>query len=288
MSGRTTPGRDHHWEAAGSLLLVLDGAERLWLEADGDADHVCVVGEGMLFASAIYGGSPSDPLDIPRWDTLVERYDANKDAMLGVTEMPREEGIHLRREVAKDAPGNFLSWPRAMAMTDGNKDGLVTKGEWDAILAFLRSNEDNVLAIRPGGTGDSSNSHVAWKASRGISEMPSPLFYRGRLYFVRNGGMVTSTPHLEGVLDRSAGHTGLKSPSVAPTAASKPPAENGTIVVSSGRTLEVLRATISVRLTATPDIADHKLYSELQITMGSRILGDARPPRRQCRPPTRR
>ena len=69
-----------------------------------------------------------------------------------------------------------------MALTDGNKDGVVTKGEWDATLAFLHSNEDTVQAIRPSGSGDSSSSHVAWKASRGISEMPSPLFYRGRLY----------------------------------------------------------------------------------------------------------
>ena len=163
-----------------------------------------VIGEGMLFASATFAGSPSEPLDIPRWDTLVERYDANRDAMLAVTEMPREEGIHLRREVAKDTPGNFLSWPSAMALTDGNKDGLVTKGEWDATLAFLRSNENNVQAVRPGGSGDSSSSHVAWKASRGISEMPSPLFYRGRLYFVRNGGMVTSYTPDSGrvVLDR--------------------------------------------------------------------------------------
>ena len=71
------------------------------------------------------------------WDTLVERYDANKDAMLAVTEMPREEGIHLRWEVAKDAP--HLSGPRVMAIADmGNKDGAVTKAEWGhGALAFL-------------------------------------------------------------------------------------------------------------------------------------------------------
>ena len=103
--------------------------------------------------------------------------------MLAVTEMPREEGVHLRPELPKSMPGAFLSWPEAMAMVDANKDGVVNKGEWDAFQAFLRSNEDNVLAIRPGGSGDSSNSHVAWKADRGLSEMPSPLFYRGRLYW---------------------------------------------------------------------------------------------------------
>ena len=71
-----------------------------------------VSGEGMLFASATYAGSPTEPLNIPGWDTLVERYDANKDAMLAVTEMPREEGIHVRKELPKDVPGAFVSWRR--------------------------------------------------------------------------------------------------------------------------------------------------------------------------------
>ncbi|HEX2442816.1 MAG TPA: PQQ-binding-like beta-propeller repeat protein [Vicinamibacterales bacterium] len=244
-----------------------DGAERWWVGGLTLAPITCaVLGEGMLFASATGSGSPSEPLDIPRWDTLVERYDANKDAMLAVTELPREEGIHLRREVAKDTPGNFLSWPRAMTLTDGNKDGVVTKGEWEATLAFLRSNEDNVLAIRPGGSGDSSNSHVAWKASRGISEMPSRLFYRGRLYFVRNGGMVTSHMPDSGrvVLDRQRLGT-LGQYVASPVAADGriyAASETGTIVVfRAGDALEVLaRNDLGESITATPAIADHKLY----------------------------
>jgi outer membrane protein assembly factor BamB len=151
-------------------------------------------------------------------------------------------------------------------MTDGNKDGLVTKGEWDATLAFLRSNEDNVQAIRPGGSGDSSSSHVAWKASRGISEMPSPLFYRGRLYFVRNGGMVTSYTPDSGrvVLDRQRLGT-LGQYVASPIAADGriyAASETGTIVVfRAGDTLEVVaRNDLGESITATPAIADHKLY----------------------------
>jgi outer membrane protein assembly factor BamB len=143
---------------------------------------------------------------------------------------------------------------------------VVNKGEWDAFLAFLRSNEDNVLAIRPGGSGDSSKSHVAWKASRGISEMPSPLFYRGRLYFVRDGGMVTSYTPDSGrvVLDRQRLGT-LGQYVASPIAADGriyAASEAGTIVVfRAGDTLEVLaRNDLGESITATPAIADHKLY----------------------------
>ena len=266
----THDGRDEIIAVGSNRLTAYsasDGAERWWVGGlTLQPITGAVIGEGMLFASATYAGSQSEPLDIPRWDSLVERYDANKDAMLAVTEMPLEEGIHLRREVPKDTPGNFLSWPRAMALTDGNKDGVVTKGEWDATLAFLRSNEDNVQAIRPGGSGDSSSSHVAWKASRGISEMPSPLFYRGRLYFVRNGGMVTSYTPDSGrvVLDRQRLGT-LGQYVASPVAADGriyASSETGTIVVfRAGDTLEVLaRNDLGESITATPAIADHRLY----------------------------
>jgi outer membrane protein assembly factor BamB len=263
-------GRDEIITVGSNRLVAYsasDGAERWWVGGLTPQPITCaVLGEGMLFASSTYSGSPLEPLDVPRWDTLVERHDANKDGMLAVTEMPREEGVHLRPELPKSMPGAFLSWPEAMAMVDANKDGVVNKGEWDAFQAFLRSNEDNVLAIRPGGSGDSSNSHVAWKADRGLSEMPSPLFYRGRLYFVRDGGMVTSYTADSGrvVLDRRRLGT-LGQYVASPVAADGriyAASETGTIVVfRASDKLEVLaRNDLGESITATPAIADHKLY----------------------------
>jgi outer membrane protein assembly factor BamB len=263
-------GRDEIITVGGNRLAAYsasDGAERWWVGGLTLQPITCaVLGEGLLFASATYSGSPSEPLDITPWETLVARYDGNKDAMLAVTEMPRDEGVHVRKEVPKDVPGAFVSWPDAIAMTDGNKDGVVTRAEWDAFLTFLRGNEDNVLAIRPGGHGDSSQSHVAWKANRGISEMPSPLFYRGRLYFVRNGGMVTSYAPESGkvVLDRQRLGT-LGQYVASPVAADGriyAASETGTIVVfRAGDTLEVLaRNDLGESITATPAIAEHKLY----------------------------
>jgi outer membrane protein assembly factor BamB len=266
----THDGRDEIITVGSNRLAAysaLDGAERWSVGGLTPAPITsAVLGGGMLFASATFGGSPSEPIDIPRWDTLVERYDANKDAMLTVSEMPRDEGIHVRPEVAKDVLGATVPWPAAMGFADGNKDGTVTKGEWNGLLAFVRNNEDNVLAIRPGGGGDSSSSHVAWKASRGVSEMPSPLFYRGRLYFVRNGGMVTSYVPDSGrlVLDRQRlGTLGMYVASpVAADGCIYAASETGTIVVfRAGDTLEVLaRNDLGESITATPAIADHKLY----------------------------
>ena len=96
--------------------------------------------------------------------------------------------------------------------------------------------------------------------------MPSPLFYRGRLYFVRNGGMVTSYTPDSGrvVLDQQRlGTLGLYVASpVAADGRIYAASETGTIVVCRARdTLEVLaRNDLGESITATPAIANHKLY----------------------------
>ncbi len=49
------------------------------------------------------------------------------------------------------------------------------------------------LAIRPGGRGDVTNSHLAWNTERGSPFVPSPLLYRGQLYTINDmASIVTS------------------------------------------------------------------------------------------------
>src|ERR1041384_1879178 len=48
-----------------------------------------------------------------------------------------------------------------------------------------------LLAIRPGGHGDITASHVAWKVTRSLPYVASPLFHRGRVYSIKNGGLVS-------------------------------------------------------------------------------------------------
>jgi outer membrane protein assembly factor BamB len=48
-----------------------------------------------------------------------------------------------------------------------------------------------LFAVRPGGRGDITESHVTWKHTRGLPYVPSPLFYEGRVYVVKNGGMAS-------------------------------------------------------------------------------------------------
>jgi outer membrane protein assembly factor BamB len=227
---------------------------------------IAVSGGGLLFASATGTGAPGDSVDVPSWESLVQRYDANRDGQIAPSEVPEDVGVVLRKEVPKETPGNYMPIRSLLTVFDANHDGLVNRGEWDSAHAFVAANEDTVMAIRPGGGGDVTNTHVVWKAKRGISEIPSPIFYRGRLYFVRSGGLVTSYAPERGevVLDKQRlGVLGQYCASpVAADGRIYAASETGTVVVfRAGDTLEVLaRNELGESIVATPAIAGNTLY----------------------------
>jgi outer membrane protein assembly factor BamB len=61
-------------------------------------------------------------------------------------------------------------------------------------LAFLCSGFDqpSLLAVRPDGAGDVTETHVTWTGKRGIPLTPSPLLVGDVLYFVSDNGIVSS------------------------------------------------------------------------------------------------
>ena len=243
------------------------GEERWWVAGLTLAPITLpVAGAGLLFASSTFAGSPADPLELPRWDVLVASHDANQDGKLSLSEAPLDSGVQLRKEVPKETPGSYLPMPTLLGLVDGNQDGVVTQEEWQATLDFLRANEDSLMAMRPGGAGDSTKSHVVWKAKGGLPEMPSPLFLDGRLYLVRDGGLLTVYSAGDGTLLLDRRRLGVLGQYVAsPVAADGriyAASHTGIVVVfRAGDTLDVLaRNDLGEEISATPAIADHKLY----------------------------
>src|SRR5438552_1410464 len=75
---------------------------------------------------------------------------------------------------------------------DLNHDGKITKDDWDILMARMAKAENVMVAVKPGGQGDISQTHVAWKFNRGLPYVASQLFYQGRIYLIRDGGMMSS------------------------------------------------------------------------------------------------
>lgn len=185
------------------------GEPKWWVRGWGfSAVTTPVAAGGMLFAGGSGMGDPTEPDDpLFDWKKLIETYDTNKDGQIALDEMPRTVVWHIRKELPIDVPGNGFPMHDMMAFfVDTDKNRIVTKAEWDASEAFAKDkfNADRFVAIRPGGRQDSTATHVQWETTKGLSEMPSPLAYRGRLGFVRDGAMWTLVDPATGrrLLDR--------------------------------------------------------------------------------------
>jgi outer membrane protein assembly factor BamB len=85
-------------------------------------------------------------------------------------------------------------------MLDADRDGMIRADEWPRIHGWMESwtHANGLIALRPG--DDGSTPSLAWKHEIGVPECPTPLIWQGRLYAVRNGGVVTCLETSTGAL----------------------------------------------------------------------------------------
>jgi outer membrane protein assembly factor BamB len=141
---------------------------------------------------------------------------------------------------------------------DTNKDGALQKEEWDALRGVFAKaiTEHGLLAVRTGGTGDVTGTHIAWKEKTSIPEVPSPLVYQSRVYMIRNGGIITCMDATTGkVLYRE--RIGAPGPYYA-----SPVASNGRLVIASGDGIvSTLKAGDRLEVLARNDLGEAILAS---------------------------
>ena len=224
-----------------------DGSER-WL-VRGLPMAVCttpVLGDGLLYIAAWSSGSANEPM--PLYAESMTSLDANKDGKLSRAEIP--EGRF------KD----FFDW------LDLNHDGFIAPEEFDARVKALRGGQNVIMAIRPGGRGDITETHVAWSSSKGVPYVPSPLFYRGKLFVVKDGGLASCFDAKTGKASFLQERLGVEGDYYAsPIAAAGKiyvPSLSGTVLVlEAGESLKVLAQNkFTEGISATPAIVEGKLY----------------------------
>jgi outer membrane protein assembly factor BamB len=177
------------WEVAGKKQVVISGSLRvvgydletgkeLWtVRGMARAVHMTpTIGpDGTLYAAGwTSGGGDDDRFNVPAFPVMVAEQDANKNGTLERNEIP--EGPLLQR----------------FSMLDRDKDTHVTRAEYDFLKNVFDSARNRIIAIKPGGKGDVSESHVMWSQKRYLPVIPSPLFYHGYLYLPKNGGILTT------------------------------------------------------------------------------------------------
>jgi outer membrane protein assembly factor BamB len=152
---------------------------------------------------------------------------------------------------------------------DGNKDKKISMEEWEKFCAELKKevagDKPALYCVRLGGEGEVGESHVAWKESRGVPEVPSPLYYQDRLYCVRNGGIVhcrEASTGREIYSERLGALGGYFASPVAGDDKIYFISDQGVVVVlSAGDRFNVLaRNELGERVMATPALVDNIIY----------------------------
>ena len=163
---------------------------------------VPVAGRGYLYVSVSMQGGRGDARLNPEpfWTALLP-LDRDGDGRIGRNEITEHFTLPFRPELPLGHPGFGLPLPSDPAQRkesqekifdwrDRDHDGFWTREEFIADLT-VGQGQPNLAAIRPGGTGDITESHVQWNLRKGIPEIPSPVFHEGRLYLVRDGGILS-------------------------------------------------------------------------------------------------
>jgi outer membrane protein assembly factor BamB len=210
-----------------------------------------VTAEGELYFA---GWSPGDPAEsdfkMPAYDDFLKEADANGDGSLS-----KEESL---KSQIKDFFDN----------NDRNKDGQMTRAEWDETVKFMSSSKNSAFALRAGGSGNVTDTHVRWLKTKGLPYVSSALVYRGQQIMVKDGGIVTAYDTKTGdeIYQKRAVNGGkyYASPVAAAGRIYFTSLDDGVITVLAAGTAspQVLAENppLGERVAATPAIADDTLY----------------------------
>lgn len=234
---------------AGSVRLtaydVKDGAER-WSCLGLEPISICpspVLGDGMVFVASLSMGER-----LPSFADALAKCDTNKDGKVAYN-----EGTKLIKDI--------------FSILDTNRDNFLTAAEWEAWYSVFSLGDHGLFAVKePRQGGDITKTHLAWKQQKGIPEIASPLYYRGRLFGIRGGGFASCLDAKTGrplYQDKRIGAEGQYYAS--------PIAADGKIYVASttglvsvleaGDELKVLaKNDLGEAIAATPAIVENKLY----------------------------
>ena len=170
--------------------LLKDGTERWTLP--GLTPEPCVTPvahDGRIYVTSYNMKTNTEVVGLPDWDDLVKELDTDGDGELTLAESKPNKSILSRADA--DGEGDHPLWGFHRFL-DEDRNGKITRSEWQKIVAWIDSfpQVNGIIAVKPPDQ-DGSLAEIVWKHEKGVPEVPSPLYYDGRVYSVKNGGMVT-------------------------------------------------------------------------------------------------
>jgi hypothetical protein len=155
---------------------------------------------------------------------------------------------------------------KGFANNDLGLDGFLDERDWQSYTA-RRASRNVLMAVHHGGRGDLTNSaHILWRMQKFLPNVPSPLLYRGVLYLIKDGGILTSVNAKTGEILKQG-----RLPGALDTYYASPVAGAGLVyllsqtgkmtVLKAGEQWEILAMNdFEDEAYATPAIVDDRLY----------------------------
>jgi len=137
-------------------------------------------------------GEDEEKLKLPDYNDLVQKSDSDKNGRISILELPDDIMLFQRTEI-KEIKGTIAPLKEFLWMFDNNNDQEFGREEWEGLLLMKEFYETppGLIAINSESKGQLSDSALLWTVTKHIPEIPSPIFYKNRVYIIANGGFVT-------------------------------------------------------------------------------------------------
>ncbi|MBS0207710.1 MAG: PQQ-binding-like beta-propeller repeat protein [Planctomycetes bacterium] len=227
---------------SGRPLWSLDGFARIVNTTPVAADDL------LLVATWSPGGDKESRIAMEPWDATVKQFDKNGDQKLA------------REEVTNpDVLDRFFR-------IDLNQDQGLDQQEWERYASVFERARNVLQAIRLKQTSEGTLvPEVAWTYEKGLPYVASPLVYRGVVYLVKDGGILSTLDLQTGKLLKQGRLRGTGSYYASPVAgdgkvylASDPGVV--TILEADGHWQPGDMRELFERIVATPVISDGRIY----------------------------
>ena len=240
--------------AAGSYQLtaysVADGGRRWFVRGltCQPKSAPTIAGDILYFNGWTVGNDAGEQVELPTFGEVIAAADANHDGKLSQPELPQ--------------PWQPTGTWRAI---DLDRDGLLNEREW-AFFRTRRASRNGLLAVKLGGSGDVTDTHVLWRHEKSLPDVPAPLIYRDIVFLVRSGGIATTLDAQTGKVLKQARVTGaLEGYYASPTGADGKvyiASEHGKVVVlRAAGEWEILAINeFDSEIYATPAISEGHIY----------------------------
>ena len=193
-----------HRPARGPAQIIAPGSYQLtaYSVVDGEAlwfvrgltcqpkSAPTIAGDILYFSGWTVGNDAGEQVDLPAFADAIAAADANHDAKLSQQELPK--------------PWQPTGTWRAI---DLDRDGFLNEREW-TFFRTRRASRNGLLAVKLGGSGDVTNTHVLWRFEKSLPDVSAPLVYQDVVFLFRNGGIATTLNAQTGKLLKQARLTG--------------------------------------------------------------------------------